>query len=77
MYLSQTKLLYFYEFFACRMSFQDFCKYFTTLEMCSLGPDSMSGDEDLAKNKWEATQEAGQWVRRVNAGGCRNFLGKK
>lgn len=57
------------------MSFQDFCKYFTTLEMCSLGPDTMSADDEMAKNQWSANQEAGQWVKRVNAGGCRNYLG--
>ena len=61
-----------------RMSFQDFCKYFTTMEMCSMGPDSMSQGlaEGENKNRWEATQDPGQWVRRVNAGGCRNFLGE-
>jgi len=46
--------------------------------MCSLGPDSTS--EGMAegdnKNKWESKQESGQWIRRVNAGGCRNFLGE-
>ncbi|XP_067942211.1 calpain-9-like isoform X1 [Watersipora subatra] len=56
------------------MSYQDFCKYFTTLELCSLGPSSMSADDELAKNKWATKQESGQWMRRVNAGGCRNFL---
>lgn len=60
--------------FAARMSFKDFCQYFTTLEMCSLGPDSMSSDDESGKNQWSAKQEAGQWVKRVNAGGCRNFL---
>ena len=42
-----------------------------------MGPDSLTED-DKAKNKkrWEATVHEGSWRRRVNAGGCRNYLGK-
>jgi len=58
------------------MSFTDFCKYFTTLEMCSLGPDSMSAEGGENANMWSAKQHTGRWAKRVNAGGCRNFLGR-
>lgn len=57
------------------MSFTDFAKNFQKLEICNLGPDSLTEDEK-AKNKkrWEATVHVGSWRRRVNAGGCRNYL---
>ncbi|GFR57891.1 calpain-A-like, partial [Elysia marginata] len=56
------------------MSFQDFTGNFQKLEICNLGPDSLD-EEDLSnKKKWECHKENGQWVKRVNAGGCRNYL---
>ena len=59
-----------------RMSFQDFCKEFQKLEICNLGPDSLDEAEIEGTGKrWEMTKEHGAWVRRVNAGGCRNYLG--
>lgn len=54
------------------MSYQDFLKHFTQLEMCNLSPDSM---EDDTTKKWEANTYEGEWVRGVTAGGCRNYLG--
>ena len=55
------------------MSYQDFLKHFTQLEMCNLSPDSM---EDEATKKWDANTYEGEWVRGVTAGGCRNYLGE-
>ncbi|XP_066591837.1 calpain-A isoform X3 [Prorops nasuta] len=57
------------------MSFQDFTRYFTALEICNLNPDSLT-DDDLSagKKKWEMSVFEGEWVRGVTAGGCRNFL---
>ncbi|KAK3599185.1 hypothetical protein CHS0354_041026 [Potamilus streckersoni] len=57
------------------MSFDDWKKNFQKIEICNLGPDSID-DEDTAKGKkrWEAKDEHGEWIRRVNAGGCRNYL---
>ncbi|XP_034251601.1 calpain-A-like isoform X5 [Thrips palmi] len=53
------------------MSYEDFLKHFTQLEMCNLSPDSM---EDDNIKKWEANTFEGEWVRGVTAGGCRNYL---
>ncbi|KAH9519563.1 hypothetical protein Btru_003015, partial [Bulinus truncatus] len=56
------------------MSFQDFTSNFQKLEICNLGPDSLD-EEDLSnKKKWECYKEHGAWIKRVNAGGCRNYL---
>lgn len=59
------------------MSYHDFIKYFTQLEICNLNPDSLSEDDlNAGKKKWEMSVFEGEWVRGVTAGGCRNFLGK-
>jgi calpain len=55
------------------MSFQDFSKNFQKLEICNLGPESLN-EESSAKKCWEATANEGCWKKRVNAGGCRNYL---
>ncbi|XP_041353027.1 calpain-A-like isoform X3 [Gigantopelta aegis] len=56
------------------MSYKDFSMNYHKLEICNLGPDSLD-DEDLGdKKKWEMSKHDAEWVRRVNAGGCRNFL---
>lgn len=47
------------------------------LEICNLGPDSLDEDDLQNKKKWETFKEHGAWIRRVNAGGCRNYLGKE
>ncbi|XP_029032114.1 calpain-A-like isoform X2 [Osmia bicornis bicornis] len=57
------------------MSFQDFTKYFTQLEICNLNPDSLTEDDlNAGKKRWEMSVFEGEWVRGVTAGGCRNFL---
>ncbi|KAL4237591.1 hypothetical protein ACF0H5_002305 [Mactra antiquata] len=57
------------------MSFQDWQNNFQKLEICNLGPDSLDEEEAAqGKIRWEATAEVGEWIPRVNAGGCRNFL---
>lgn len=59
------------------MSFKDFQKHFSRLEICNLNPDSLSEEElkEGNKKKWEMSVYEGEWVRGVSAGGCRNFLG--
>jgi len=57
------------------MSFRDFVDNFQRLEICYLGPDSWSEDEERP-HKWEGTLFEGGWKRRVNAGGCRNNMCK-
>ena len=58
-----------------RMSYNDFVTNYHKIEICNLGPDSPQ-DESGVKKHWEATVHEGSWVSRVNAGGCRNFLGE-
>ncbi|XP_068198003.1 calpain-3b isoform X2 [Antennarius striatus] len=52
------------------MSFDDFKRNFTKLEMCNLTPDTLQGDE---RHSWTVSVNQGRWVRGSSAGGCRNF----
>ncbi|XP_013890077.1 calpain-3 [Austrofundulus limnaeus] len=52
------------------MSFDDFKRSFTKLEMCNLTPDTLQGDE---RHSWTVSVHEGRWVRGSSAGGCRNF----
>ncbi|XP_061467290.1 calpain-3 isoform X2 [Rhineura floridana] len=54
------------------MSFQDFLRYFTKLEMCNLTPDTLEGDK---LKTWTVSVTEGRWVRGCTAGGCRNYPG--
>ncbi|XP_067682786.1 calpain-9-like isoform X2 [Haliotis asinina] len=56
------------------MAFQDFKENFTKLEICNLGPDSLDEADLGNKKKWEVNVQHADWKRRVNAGGCRNYL---
>ncbi|KAK9510517.1 hypothetical protein O3M35_005286 [Rhynocoris fuscipes] len=58
------------------MSYRDFAKYFTRLEICNLNPDSLTEEEygDDSKKHWEMSIFEGEWVRGITAGGCRNHL---
>jgi len=56
------------------MSFQDFVKNFSKLEICNLGPDSAA--DDGSKKRYEMTAHEGDWKRLVNAGGCANNRGQ-
>uniref|UniRef100_A0A8C6MKS6 Calpain-3 n=1 Tax=Nothobranchius furzeri TaxID=105023 RepID=A0A8C6MKS6_NOTFU len=51
------------------MSFDDFKKTFTKLEMCNLTPDTLQDDE---RQTWTVSVHEGRWVRGSSAGGCRN-----
>lgn len=60
-----------------RMSFKDFTDNFQKLEICNLGLDSLDEEQHTChKKRWETKKVDGAWVPRVNAGGCRNYLGK-
>ncbi|CAH1397162.1 unnamed protein product [Nezara viridula] len=54
------------------MSYRDFIKYFSRVEICNLSPETM---EDVSPDKkWVTNMFEGEWVRGITAGGCRNFL---
>ncbi|XP_043554216.1 calpain-3 isoform X6 [Chiloscyllium plagiosum] len=52
------------------MSFDDFKRNFTKLEICNLTPDTL-GDDKL--HKWTVSINEGRWVKGCSAGGCRNY----
>uniref|UniRef100_A0A3Q3IKC1 Calpain-3 n=1 Tax=Monopterus albus TaxID=43700 RepID=A0A3Q3IKC1_MONAL len=52
------------------MSFEDFKKNYTKLEICNLTPDAL---EDDKTHKWTVSVNEGHWVRGCSAGGCRNY----
>ncbi|XP_039770738.1 calpain-8 isoform X4 [Ornithorhynchus anatinus] len=52
------------------MSFTDFQRQFSRLEICNLSPDSLSCEE---VHKWGLTLFNGRWIRGSTAGGCQNY----
>ncbi|XP_038057751.1 calpain-A-like [Patiria miniata] len=58
------------------MSFEDFCKKFNSVIMCTLGPD-FDGDGKADINEsgggFHMLDMRGHWIKNVSAGGCANF----
>ncbi|KAM6460875.1 calpain-8-like isoform 2-T3 [Liasis olivaceus] len=52
------------------MSFSDFQKQFTRLEICNLSPDTLTCNQ---VHKWNMTLFNGNWQRGSTAGGCQNY----
>uniref|UniRef100_A0A8C4DBE5 Calpain-2 catalytic subunit n=1 Tax=Dicentrarchus labrax TaxID=13489 RepID=A0A8C4DBE5_DICLA len=52
------------------MSFSDFLRQYSRLEICNLTPDALTGDE---YKKWAESEFEDTWRRGVSAGGCRNY----
>ncbi|KAM9466459.1 calpain-3 [Clarias gariepinus] len=52
------------------MSFGDFMKNYTKLEICNLTPDALDDDK---LHKWTVSVNEGRWVKGCSAGGCRNY----
>uniref|UniRef100_A0A8C5Q9J1 Calpain-2 catalytic subunit n=1 Tax=Leptobrachium leishanense TaxID=445787 RepID=A0A8C5Q9J1_9ANUR len=52
------------------MSFNDFLRHYSRLEICNLTPDTLSSEK---YKKWSLTKMDGNWRRGSTAGGCRNY----
>ncbi|MGH0137531.1 UNVERIFIED_CONTAM: hypothetical protein FKN15_029377 [Acipenser sinensis] len=53
-----------------KMSFSDFLRHYSRVEICNLTPDALTSDE---YNKWELSKYEGNWRSGSTAGGCRNY----
>ncbi|XP_036409583.1 calpain 2, (m/II) large subunit, like [Megalops cyprinoides] len=52
------------------MSFSDFLRHYSRLEICNLTPDALSDD---SVKKWALSKFNGSWRMGSTAGGCRNY----
>uniref|UniRef100_UPI0037E7957C calpain-1 catalytic subunit n=1 Tax=Semicossyphus pulcher TaxID=241346 RepID=UPI0037E7957C len=52
------------------MSFNDFLREFSRLELCNLTADALQNSQ---LKKWSSSLYQGEWRRGSTAGGCRNF----
>ncbi|XP_060610184.2 calpain-2 catalytic subunit [Anolis sagrei] len=52
------------------MSFDDFLRHYSRLEICNLTPDTLTNDN---YKKWSLNLMDGNWRKGSTAGGCRNY----
>lgn len=55
------------------MSYSDFIRQFSKLEICNLTPDTLESDD---VGHWNHYQYEGMWRVGSTAGGCLNYAGK-
>lgn len=76
LYTKEKLELYLYANDEFWISFEDFKRFFTTIEICNLDPSKVTEDDLRSGMKpWERNIYAGEWKRGSTAGGCGNFLG--
>ncbi|XP_041669103.1 calpain-1 catalytic subunit-like [Cheilinus undulatus] len=51
------------------MTLEDFCRFYTDLDICSLCPDFLDGNHSC---HWKSSLHEGRWVAGTTAGGCMN-----
>ncbi|XP_069028560.1 calpain-1 catalytic subunit-like [Embiotoca jacksoni] len=51
------------------MTLEDFCKFYTELDICGLTPDFLDGN---SSGHWKTSMYEGRWVAGTTAGGCMN-----
>uniref|UniRef100_A0A3B4B9Q8 Calpain catalytic domain-containing protein n=1 Tax=Periophthalmus magnuspinnatus TaxID=409849 RepID=A0A3B4B9Q8_9GOBI len=51
------------------MSYKDFCRHYSRIEVCTLTPDAILDD---SLKHWSTAKYDGTWRRGSTAGGCRN-----
>uniref|UniRef100_A0A3Q0QXD0 Zgc:136872 n=1 Tax=Amphilophus citrinellus TaxID=61819 RepID=A0A3Q0QXD0_AMPCI len=51
------------------MAFEDFCKFYSDLDICGLSPDFLN---ENASSQWKTSMYEGRWVAGTTAGGCIN-----
>ncbi|KAL6105854.1 capn14 [Pungitius sinensis] len=51
------------------LTLEDFCKFYSDLDICSLSPNFLDGG---SSRQWETTVYEGRWVAGTTAGGCLN-----
>lgn len=51
------------------MSFSDFQRHYSRIEVCTLTPDTIEND---SVKHWSVSKFDGGWRRGSTAGGCRN-----
>uniref|UniRef100_A0A3B4ULQ0 Calpain-1 catalytic subunit-like n=1 Tax=Seriola dumerili TaxID=41447 RepID=A0A3B4ULQ0_SERDU len=51
------------------MTMEDFCKFYTDLDICCTSPDFLDGN---SSSRWNTSTYEGRWVAGTTAGGCMN-----
>ncbi|XP_071327401.1 calpain-1 catalytic subunit-like [Trachinotus anak] len=51
------------------MTMEDFCKFYTDLDICCMSPDFLDGN---SSSNWKTYTYEGRWVAGTTAGGCMN-----